>query len=234
MGNVMQSNDFARLYSHFKSPITTLDCGGKCSPYNERGIPFCCDIRQVVPTAYQSEWEYLRSNTDLWHLWRGGSQKDTIRLRNLAPEDQVLIECQGHLHCQRDFRSIVCRAFPFFPYLDSRGEFIGLSYYWQYEDRCWVISNLNAVTSEYLHEFFGVFETIFSSYPNEKKNFCYQSKLMRKEFHRRKRSIIILHRNGYPYKITPHNERKRRIQPDLLPKFGVNKLSATLPFPDEL
>jgi hypothetical protein len=230
----MKSIDFAKLYNSFDSPIAALDCGDKCSPYNERLVPFCCDTRHMIPSAYQYEWKYLTSNTDLWHLWRGASEDEELRLRDQTPSGQVLIECQGHLRCQRNFRSITCRAFPFFPYIDSSGAFLGLSYYWEFEDRCWVISNLNIVSRGYLKQFIDAFDALLCAHPDERENFRFHSDLMRKEYRRGRRAIILLNKNGFYYKISPHNERGRRITPQQLPKFGNYKLIADLPFPDEL
>jgi len=229
----MKAEQFFDLYNGFGSPITRLDCGQKCSPYNENGIPFCCDTRHAVPTVYTEEWEYLCSNTDLWHLWQGETDRETARLQAEKPDGQELVECQGHLHCQRQYRSLTCRAFPFFPYIDREGNFLGLSYYWAYEDRCWVISNLGVVSSEYLVEFVRTFERIFSDRPKEFENFKYHSMMMRRIFGRRHQAIPLLHRNGCFYKITPRNGRMRRVKEDLLPKFGPYKIAAELRFLDE-
>ena len=158
--------EFAALYTGFSAPIAALDCGEKCAPYNERGVPFCCDTRHVLPSAYQAEWEYLQAGTNLWHEWHSTDPHLELEIHAAAPEGQVLIECLGHRLCQRGYRSIACRAFPFFPYLTREGEFIGLSYYWEYEDRCWVISHLAAVSSEYAGQFFVAFDALFSAYPD--------------------------------------------------------------------
>ncbi len=229
----IESADFGALYARFQAPISVFDCGEKCAPYNEYGAPFCCDSSHAVPTAYQAEWDYLQSSTGLWHLWDADDPAETARLRAETPNGQVLIECLGHALCQRDFRSITCRAFPFFPYITRKGEFIGLSYYWQYEDRCWVISNLHTVTLEYRAQFIAVYDHIFGCMPQELANFRYHSTVMRRVFGRRKRAIPVLHRNGNVYKITPRNGRMRRVNAESLPKFGPYKIAAMMPFPDE-
>jgi hypothetical protein len=229
----LRPNDFAQIYARFRSPIAELDCGEKCSPYNESGAPFCCDTRHAVPTAYQAEWEYLQANTDLWHTWQGESPEETQRLQTQTPAGQVLIACQGHTLCQRSFRSITCRSFPFFPYLTNEGEFIGLSYYWEYEDRCWVISNLDQVTPEYRQEFISVYDLLFEQMPQEKENFRYHSAMMRRIFGRKHRAIPLLHRNGAAYKISPKNSRMRRVDVERLPKFGPYQIAALLKFEDE-
>jgi hypothetical protein len=230
---IQNANTIVTLYAQFDLPITTFDCGKKCAPHNAYGVPFCCDTSHAVPTAYQAEWEYLQTHTDLWHLWEAENPGETHRLRSETPVGQVLIECLGHLKCQREYRSITCRAFPFFPYITREGEFIGLSYYWQYEDRCWVISHLETVNNAYQHEFVSAYDQIFKSYPEELENFRHHSTVMRRIFGRQKRAIPLIHRNGKTYKITPRNGRLRRIDPETLPKFGPYRIAALLPFPDE-
>jgi hypothetical protein len=145
----------------------------------------------------------------------------------------VLIECQGHTRCQRDYRAITCRAFPFFPYLTREGQFIGLSYYWEYEDRCWVISHLQAVTALYVAQFIAAFDELFAIFPEEVESFRQQGIRMRRVFGRRGRALPLLHRNGYAYKITPRNGRLRRVDPSIFPLHGPYLVASRLPFPGE-
>jgi len=227
-------NDFAALYASFHQPIALLDCGQKCSPYNQHAIPFCCDTRHAIPTAYLLEWEYLRAQTDLWHLWQAPEEQETARLREQTPVGQVLIACQGYTHCQRHYRSLTCRAFPFFPYLNLKGDILGLSYYWEYEDRCWVISHLDQVSPHYLSEFIATYDALFQAYPAEKEAFRYHSSLMRRVFSRRRRAIPLLHKNGFAYKISPSNGRLRKLPITAFPQFGPYQVASRLPFPDEV
>jgi len=224
--------DFAQLYAGFRSPITALNCGDRCGPYNERGAPFCCDIRHAVPSAYHLEWEYLKTNTDLWHEWEGRNASETVDLKEQAPEGQTLIACKGYEYCQRDFRSLTCRSFPFFPYITRQGSFIGLSYYWEYEARCWVISNLDSITPQYLNEFVATYDILFAAMPQELETYRHYSAMMRRNFSRKRRAIPLLHRNGRLYKVTPRNGRLRRARTENLPRFGLYHIAAEMPFPD--
>ena len=225
---------FHQLYRQFESPITSLDCGAKCSPYNSRGVPFCCDVGHAVPTAYDPEWAYLQANTDLWHLWEPDNANLKLELQAELPSGMQMIACLGHHFCQRGFRSITCRSFPFFPYLDRQGNFLGLTIYWEYEDRCWVISNLSRVTDTYRQQFIAAFEALFQSVPGEQETFRQYSIYMRRSFGQRKRSITLLHRNGGTYMVTPSNGSLRSLAPESLPQYGPYKLAAQLLFPDEL
>ena len=226
--------NFREIYSGFSAPIAHVDCGQYCAPYNELGVPFCCDIRHAVPTAYLAEWNYLRSSTDLWNIWHPDDEELANELTQQTPSGQVLIACQGHEHCQRDFRSMTCRAFPFFPYITRQGKFIGLAYYWQYEDRCWVISHLDTVQPEFLKEFTAVYDGILSNMPEERDAFRSFSITMRRVFGRKHRAITLLHRNGNLYKISPGSGRMRKTAALRLAKYGPYQIAQALPFPDEM
>jgi hypothetical protein len=226
--------DFASIYARFDSPILDVDCGTRCSPHNDYGVPFCCDTSHAIPSAYTLEWDYLKANTDLWHLWDPDDLDESNRLQAETPEGQVLIECQGHLYCQRPYRSLTCRAFPFFPFITRGGEFIGLSYYWRYEDRCWVISNLDKVTIKYRNEFVDTFDRLFRDTPQELENFRFHSGIMRRVFGRAKRTIPLLHRDGKAYAVTPRDGQLNLATPESFPKFGLYEITVLLPFPDEL
>jgi hypothetical protein len=147
----LQSADIRALYDGFIAPIATLYCGQKCAPNNSNGKPFCCDICHAVPAAYTSEWDYLRTNTNLWHAWREDecAHSGSIEAGEDAPEGMLFLACLGPTQCQRDFRALSCRQFPFFPYVTSDYRFVGLAAEWVFEPVCWVSSSC-APTTIYL------------------------------------------------------------------------------------
>ena len=235
--------DYARLYADFDAPIHLFDCGKKCAPHNSGGKPFCCDTCHAVPTLYNTEWQYLEVSTDLWHEFRGDecegigedeAEAERARLGEELADNMVLAACLGPDKCQRDYRGLTCRQFPFFPYIDLQGEFLGLSYYWEFEDTCWVISNLDVVEADYRRQFIESFEGIFAEMPEEHEAYKVHSEVMRDKFNEQRRAIPLLHRNGNTYKISTHNERLRRVDVESLPKYGPYKVAAEMPFPDEV
>lgn len=216
------------LYASFNSPIATLDCGKKCAPHNPNGKPFCCDICHAVPAAYKSEWKYLEPNTDLWHKWRGDECSDITptaraRLKADTPKNMTLLACLGPDRCQRDFRALSCRQFPFFPYVSSNYRFLGLAYEWEFESKCWVISNLSHVTKTYRDEFVRIYDHLFALFQSEFDNYAYHSEKLRTAFLERRRRFPLLHRNGNIYLVSPVSERMQRIDPVKLLKFGFYK-----------
>jgi len=225
--------NFKELYKIFSCPITDLDCGQKCGPYNEYGVPVCCDIKQVIPSAFQEEWTYLRDNCDLWSPWREADRKDQDELMNDLQEGQVLIQCLGYLECQRPFRSITCRAFPFFPYLDRSGEFIGLVYYREFREECWIISNLALVNQEFKLEFQMAYKRLFELYPDTRSNYLAYSAYMRETSASAEEDLVVLGFSGELFFIDPYTEKLVKGQYPELEAFGPFQVTKELTFPDE-
>ena len=213
------------IYDGFDSPIAAFDCGKKCAPHNPSGKPFCCDICHAVPAAYKSEWKYLKGNTGLWHSWRGNECEDATsdevaRLKGDTPKEMILLACLGPSRCEREFRALSCRQFPFFPYVTSDYHFLGLAYEWEFESKCWVISNLSEVTQKYRDAFIRTYDRLFALFQDEFENYAYHSEKLRAEFKGRKKRFPLLHRNGRTYLVSPASERLHRAEVDRLPRFG--------------
>jgi len=203
--------NFRQLYDRFDVPMTEVDCGKYCAPHNPSGVPFCCDICHAVPAVYLEEWEYLHAHTDLWHLWRGDEcPQDPVNpaeLRQDLPEHMLLAGCKGTAHCRREFRALSCRQFPFYPYITSDGDFIGLGYDWFFEKTCWVISHLDWVTPSYRQAFVHVYDDLFAILPDDLESYAIYSALAREYFSTKRRRIPLLHRNGRYALISPGSER---------------------------
>ncbi|HUN22080.1 MAG TPA: hypothetical protein PK299_02985 [Anaerolineales bacterium] len=193
---------WAERYARFTAPITQFDCGQFCAPLSHNGEPFCCSTHNIIPVADVEEWDFLQKHTDLWRLYVAPNAVSQA-VADSAGEGLVALQCKGHWHCQRDFRTLACRAFPFFPYITRQREFIGLSYYWEYEDVCWVLSHLQRVEADFRSQFVATFDELFQHQPSEKSDYLYQSQQMRRAFGRKKLHIPLLHRNGSNYWVTP-------------------------------
>jgi hypothetical protein len=209
------SIDIRELYHHFNSPVTHFDCGEKCAPQNPHAIPFCCDICQAVPAVYINEWEYLKEHTDLWHIWQGSECKEDVtdpqELGGITPSSMILLACLGPRFCQREFRAISCRQFPFIPYINFRDKFIGMTYDWEFAKTCWVISHLEEVTIHFRQEFFDAFDLIFQESEEEFDNYAVLSEQIREIASKKKHRIPLLHRNGRNYLLSPKSERLRNM-----------------------
>jgi len=198
----LQPENFQHVYDRFQASISRYDCGKKCAPLNG-GSPVCCSTDAAVPIAHKSEWKLLKSRTDLWHRFKpyDAVTRDIVAD---ASDECTAIECKGARFCERDNRTIACRAFPFYPYITREGDFIGLACFWEFEDRCWVISNFSTVNRSFVREFVAAHEYLFEQDPQEKEYASNQSLSARRVFSRWKRVIPLIGRDGGYLKELPH------------------------------
>ncbi|MDH5188007.1 MAG: hypothetical protein OEW37_03510 [Rhodospirillaceae bacterium] len=208
---------YKKIFDFFNAPVMQVDCGAKCAPLNG-GEPVCCSADNAIPVVQMSEWKVLRSRTDMWKNFipvDAASRKIVEELDTTCKA----IECNGARNCERDNRSLACRTFPFFPYIDKDGDIIGLSYYWDFEDRCWVISNMALVEQDFVDEFIKAYEILFENDPGEYEVFCDHSASMRRVFSRWKRPFAVIGRDGEYFKVMPKGAGMKKIKDKDLPKF---------------
>lgn len=219
--NDLSKAEIRALYAGFTLPITKLDCGEKCAPHNPSGKPFCCDICEAVPAAYESEWATVQAGSELWHPYRGDECGATVLDDDEMPEGMVPLACLGPQACERDNRLISCRQFPFFPYVSEDYEFLGLAYDVDFEEKCWVISNLDQVTDAYREQFVATFDKIFALFQDEFDGYALRSAELREAFTAQKREFAILLRDGGFGMVNPVDEGIRLIEADQLQGFGA-------------
>jgi hypothetical protein len=209
---------YKRIFGNFTANVVPLDCGEKCRHLND-GIPVCCDIEQAIPIMDKSEYKLLRSRSDLWRKYRPENAHGEGIVESLH-DDCVACECKGAKFCERDNRSLSCRAFPFFPYITREGDFIGMATYWTFEDRCWVISNMKKVTRAFIAEFHDVYAHLFENKPDEFEVFKDYSATMRRVFSRQGQPIYIVDKDKKFHAILPKGAGMERVKKSALPKFG--------------
>lgn len=224
---------FRDLYRGFEMPLSNLDCGLKCGPHNDYGVPVCCDIQLVVPSAFEMEWIYLQQNTDLWQPWSSSGLVD-YELDEQIQDEQVLLECKGYQKCQRPFRTLACRAFPFYPYLTSQGDFSGLAYYLDFRNECWIISNLSVVSREYKLAFKKTFEKVFVSFPESRINYQDYCQYVRDQAALLDESVVVLDFQTGVGLIDPVTEDTAPVDFADLEAYGPFVVARELPFPDEI
>ena len=130
-------------------------------------------------------------------------EKQTRDLVGGTPEHMVLLACKGAAHCQRNYRAISCRQYPFFPYITSDMRFIGLGYDWENVDKCWVIQNLDQVTKEYRQQFVAMYDYILEEMRGEMKAYYFLSEEYRDYALEQGQPVKIIHRDGGIMEIYP-------------------------------
>lgn len=205
---------YRHIYDNFQASISRFDCGKMCAPLNN-GEPVCCNTRHAVPIVDRGEWDLLNARTSLWSLYTPTDAAGREIVRTLH-KDCVAVECKGVRHCERENRSMSCRTFPFYPYFTRRREFVGLAYYWTFEDRCWVMSNLQIVDMQFVREFVAAYELLFAHDEDEKEGLVEHSAYMRRVFSRWNRIIPLIGKEGGYFAVEP---RTHVIRPARLEEF---------------
>ena len=209
--------DFASLYDTFKAPVSRYDCGRKCAPLNG-GEPVCCSTQNAVPVVHKVEFELLKTRSDLWQKFKPYDYATKQIVEELTP-DCMAIHCKGACHCERDNRTIACRGFPFYPYLTRQKEFVGLGTYWVFEDRCWMMSNLEIVGRDFIDQFVATYEALFIKDPSEFTTYVDFSASARRVYSRWKREIPLLSRTGELLIVEPSSGAIRPGKPRDFPKI---------------
>jgi hypothetical protein len=210
--------DFAHVYAMFQAPISRFNCGQRCAPLNG-GEPVCCSTDHAIPVVDRAEWRLLQPRTKLWHHYKPTDAAGRAVVADLG-RNCIAVECKGARHCERDNRTLACRSFPFFPYVDRAGDFIGLSIHWTFVDRCWVISNFWVVDAEFRRQFIAAYEYLFEADPGEYETHKQYSATLRRIFSRQRQPIPLIARDGGCFKILPHGRGMRACKPEDLPKYG--------------
>ncbi len=187
---MLDVKDYPELYRILQAPVVKdVNCGSKCSEWNN-GTPVCCENETTTPVLYTSEFEYLKDKLDAegnkkWHKVKGHGLE--------VLDDEVLASCTGPSKCNRDNRSLVCRTFPFYPYITEAGELVGMCHYEDYDSKCWVLMNDVLVNPQFVSEFEQLWHAIFQKYPAEILNYAATSRMMYKQYAKKgKRMPIIL------------------------------------------
>jgi len=194
-------SDLKTLYAKFNLPISSVDCGEKCRLNNPNGVPFCCDIHYAIPAVYPQEKAYFKTNTELWFDYQGAAIPDELDL----PENLLFMQCLGASRCQREFRSLSCRQFPFYPYVTSDYRFLGLGLEWEFKDKCWIFENVRLVSPDYRYQFIQVYDEIFAFHQEIFDNYAEHSAIARKIHAGIGENLLLLHRNGRNYRLKTGN-----------------------------
>ena len=209
---------YRRVYENFVAPVSRFDCGRRCAPHNG-GTPVCCSTEHAVPILDKAEFALLKTRSDLWRPYKATDAEGRAIVADMHHEC-CAAECKGAAHCERENRTMACRAFPFFPYITRDNEIVGLAYYWVFEDRCWVMSHLEIVTRDFVRECLAAYEAIFAEDKLEYETNRDQSAAMRRVFTRWNRNIPLIGRDGGYFVVEPRTHRIRPAQPDEFPRHG--------------
>ena len=173
--------DWQKIYNFFTAAVCDFDCGKLCAPDND-GLPACCINKIHEPIIFADELKWLRTRTDLWQQRPALTKREKKEAEEI--EDYIkYANCRGIAHCQRRFRSLTCRFFPFEPYFDEKDRFVGLTYLYRAEDSCPLIGNRKIkINQRYINQSIRVWREIMAVYPREMDLYIDESRKLRRQF----------------------------------------------------
>jgi hypothetical protein len=179
----------AQLLDRLRSPVTAFDCGPLCAPGNG-GVPVCCHAQSLVPVLYKAEFALLRRRSRLWRRFAPKTQAERAMLADGRPGDCFAL-CKGHLHCERENRSIACRTFPFEPYLDHDRKLAGLVFHYDFAHLCPLIRGGHVIEPQFVREAVAMWEQLFAFAASERALYFTASQSLRRSFGQKRRSIPV-------------------------------------------
>ncbi len=186
--------DLRELHGLLTAPVTTFDCGTLCAPGNG-GVPVCCHAASVLPVLYRAELAMLRRRSDLWRRHVPAGLVDPQTQAALRPCETFAV-CRGHQHCERHNRSLACRTFPFEPYLDHDGHFVGLVFAYDQTHLCPLITSGHAIGDDFVAQCCAMYRRLFELAPEEKLLYQGTSRTLRRLFGRLRAPIPVLTGRG--------------------------------------
>ena len=193
----IKPKDWERIYKAFMLTAIKDDCGKLCAP-DEDDIPICCNEERALPVLYKSEYDFVIKRTKMWKKLKPRTATEK-KIVEETDDDNVYVRCRGHKACDRDYRGITCRIFPFYPYLNLDGELLGLCYNYAVDDDCWLVDKPEIVEREYIERTLEFWEFIFERMPEEKELFMEESTNLRRLKSRQKKQVIVMTPNGFYY-----------------------------------
>lgn len=163
------------MYKLLSVPMTDFNCGELCAPKND-GSPFCCDKELTVPLLFKEEYLLHKKRSEFWKRLPRRTRKQKQLAAEFDSNHDFACVCPGPETCDRDRRALVCRTYPFEPYIDGEDRFVGLAFILDGEHPCPLIEHPELhVNSEYVENSMAYWELVFALYPEERDVFVEES-----------------------------------------------------------
>ena len=184
----ISDSDLLYFYGLLSVPMIDFDCGRYCGRRNN-GTPVCCDPDIAVPVLYRDEYNYHRRRSTFWRRMANRTDPQR-RLWETVDRHNILCRCPGVDQCDRAERALVCRTFPFEPYLTNAGEWLGLVFQYTHREQCYLIGQPRRLFSEeYLRNSKTFWLAIFERLPSEREVYIAASQTLRRRFGQKRKKV---------------------------------------------
>lgn len=158
--------------------MTDFDCGQHCARHN-KGIPFCCDQDRLIPVLFKDEYAWHRKKGSFWRKMLIRTKSDEKLVRDSCSYN-IFAVCPGVQNCRRALRALVCRMFPFEPFLDDTGCVMGLVYQRGDNEGCSLVGKPQRIYNPtYIANAIRVWQELVDVFPEEKDMYIRESRKRR-------------------------------------------------------
>ena len=188
----LSDRQLRRFYRLLSVRMTDFDCGRLCAPGND-GVPYCCDGSRCVPVLFREEYEWHRRRYSFWRRMPVRTKQDR-ELVGRARAYNVFGSCPGPGGCRRPCRALVCRLFPFEPFVRDDGRVLGLVYQEERKQDCPLIGKPKGVYNPaYIRNAVRVWQEILDSVSSERDLYIGESRKRERRAARTGKRHRVLH-----------------------------------------
>ena len=175
MKRKLTERQLRRFYRMLSVRMTDFDCGIRCAPQNN-GVPYCCDQERVVPLLFRDEYKWHRTQETFWQKMPIRTKEEKKLVQDLCSYT-VFALCPGVQACRRTQRALVCRLFPFEPFIDTEGNVLGLVYIGGENGDCSLMGKPQRIYNPtYIRNCIRVWQGLVDTFPEEKDMYMHESK----------------------------------------------------------
>jgi len=178
MKRKLTERQLQRFYRMLSARMTDFDCGKHCAQQND-GVPYCCDQERVVPLLFKDEYKWHRKQGSFWRKMPIQTKSDERLVRNSCSYN-IFAMCPGFQNCRRTLRALICRMFPFEPFLDDKGCVLGLVYQSGENEGCSLVGKPQRIYNpKYIDNCIRVWQELVDIFPEEKDMYIRESRKLR-------------------------------------------------------
>ena len=178
MKRTLTEKHLRRFYRLLSVRMTDFDCGQHCLQQND-DVPYCCDQERVVPLLFKDEYNWHRKQGSFWRKMPIRTKSDEKLVRDCCSYN-IFSMCPGVQHCRRTQRALVCRMFPFEPFLDDTGCVIGLVYQIGENEGCSLVGKPQGIYNPtYIANSIRVWQELVDIFPEEKDMYIRESRKLK-------------------------------------------------------
>jgi hypothetical protein len=175
MKKKLTEKQLRRFYRMLSVKMTDFDCGKHCAPKNNN-VPHCCDREKVQPLLFKDEYDLHRKQGTFWRKMPIKTKADKKLVQDTCSYN-VFAVCPGAQDCRRTLRAMVCRLFPFEPFIDDKGFVLGLVYIGDKNGDCALMGKPRRIYNPaYIRNCIRVWQELVDIFPEEKDMYVSESR----------------------------------------------------------